>query len=85
MGSRSLHVFDVVPPGIEPGTRGFSVHCSTTELRYLSKASAKICRLFDVTKFFLRFLKKNFETEHFWASALGGSQKSSKFASASLL
>ena len=22
-------VFNVVPPGIEPGTHGFSVHCST--------------------------------------------------------
>ncbi len=22
-------VFSVVPPGIEPGTHGFSVHCST--------------------------------------------------------
>ena len=22
-------VFEVVPPGIEPGTHGFSVHCST--------------------------------------------------------
>jgi hypothetical protein len=21
--------FEVVPPGIEPGTHGFSVHCST--------------------------------------------------------
>jgi len=21
--------FNVVPPGIEPGTHGFSVHCST--------------------------------------------------------
>ena len=52
MGSRPLRVFDVVPPGIEPGTRGFSVHCSTTELRYLSKASAKIGRFFEVAKFF---------------------------------
>ena len=59
-GSRSLRVFDVVPPGIEPGTRGFSVHCSTTELRYLSKASAKIRRLFDVAKFFGRKNEKSF-------------------------
>ncbi len=24
-----IEVFDVVPPGIEPGTHGFSVRCST--------------------------------------------------------
>ena len=29
-------IFKVVPPGIEPGTQGFSVLCSTT--MYLSKS-----------------------------------------------
>ena len=26
---KGLNLFLVVPPGIEPGTHGFSVHCST--------------------------------------------------------
>jgi hypothetical protein len=27
--SQRVFVLKVVPPGIEPGTHGFSVHCST--------------------------------------------------------
>ena len=29
-GLRSARLLDVVPPGFEPGTHGFSIHCSTT-------------------------------------------------------
>ena len=54
----------VVPPGIEPGTRGFSVHCSTAELRYLvCFAGAKLRRLFELTKFFEKKMRKIVQKE----------------------
>ena len=28
-GANAPFFYNVVPPGIEPGTHGFSVHCST--------------------------------------------------------
>ena len=54
----------MVPPGIEPGTQGFSVLCSTnwamapTLLRYLiGFATAKVTQNFNSTNFLLKILK----------------------------
>lgn len=46
----------VVPPGIEPGTQGFSVLCSTNwAMAPCLLTGAKMCVLFDTTKFCHRF------------------------------
>ena len=49
----------MVPPGIEPGTHGFSVHCSTTELGdHRLIASAKLGVFFVSAKCFGIFFEK---------------------------
>ena len=59
---------EVVPPGIEPGTHGFSVRCSTNWAMApflfcnewcFSIASAKVRHFSETTKFFSNFLSKN--------------------------
>ena len=64
---RYIPIVCVVPPGIEPGTQGFSVLCSTNWAmaptcfcnRCFSFAVAKVRKVFNLTNVFPFFFKKN--------------------------
>ena len=61
---KSLAFLSVVPPGIEPGTQGFSVLCSTNWAMaplFLDESGCKGTAFFWTDQIFWRFFYKNID------------------------